>query len=518
MAWLCPCVFPEPGRGRPTGVSTQEDDEPTPIAGGQPPSSGSPEKQLEGFLAKKGGVKWKERWFELQGGQLRYYAEKGNPFPKSVYRLASDTSVGTLGADGLRFQVVFPGTGAIKLEAKTPEDCTMWMEGIEAAIRKLGHIVKVRIASKMFRNKLETFELPARYAISKRVSIGEGAYGMVVAASDTKTNTPVAIKKNINAFEYIEDAKRILREIRLMRALKHPNILSAHDLLQPISLEDFQDVYIVTELQTMDLHKVISRAKLDMRRIEYLVHQCLCGLNYMHSAGVLHRDLKPSNILVDDELGLKICDFGLSREEAEGQAKTREVVTLWYRAPELLLGHSNYNNRVDMWSMGLIIAEMFTKEPLLRGGSDAKQLMLTLRLVGTPEDDDLSFLEDKNTQDYVKALPQCREMAFDQVVPEASVTAHNLMQGLLTFDPRKRISAQEAIAHPFCETCRKPHLESTASQRVETADIESVSMDRRTIQRKMFEEICAFHSDQEQAISGSSDKSSAVALHDAAEV
>lgn len=194
--------------------------------------------------------------------------------------------------------------------------------------------------------------------------VGSGAYGFVVAADDVVAKKQVAIKKIANTFDNILDAKRILREIRLMRHFNHPNVVKLYDVIEPLCVEDFEDVYIVTELMSTDLQKILSsKAVLSMTQQKYLLYQILAGMNYINSANVLHRDVKPSNLLVDVRTcHLQICDFGLARavcfetitgEASNGmatylqdQADTSEVsslaeyteyvVTRWYRAPEIM--------------------------------------------------------------------------------------------------------------------------------------------------------------------------------------
>lgn len=184
----------------------------------------------------------------------------------------------------------------------------------------------------------EVFVLPKKYVIKKK--LGQGAYGCVAGGVDEEQGKPVAIKKVRNAFDDKTDAKRILREIRLMRSLSHPNVLSLHDLIRPSSLEHFNDVYIVTTRMDQDLQSIVfSKTPLSEDQTQWILYQCLAGLKYLHSAGVVHRDLKPANLLIDlESCDVKICDFGLSRiiEDAEAGAadgsegQTLYVVTRWY--------------------------------------------------------------------------------------------------------------------------------------------------------------------------------------------
>eukprot|EP00644_Phytophthora_capsici_P008489 jgi/Phyca11/506484/fgenesh2_kg.PHYCAscaffold_20_\ len=199
-------------------------------------------------------------------------------------------------------------------------------------------------------------------------AVGQGAYGCVIAASDTETGQALAIKNIPNAFNDLIDAKRILREIRLMRHLNHPNLVNLLDLLRPPTLQEFNDVYIVTDLMETDLHRVIhSNQSISDDHVQYFLYQMLVAINYVHSAEVLHRDLKPSNILVNSDCDLKLCDFGLARGiQGMDSGLTEYVVTRWYRAPELLLS-SKYDKQMDVWAIGCILAEMLGRRPLFPG-------------------------------------------------------------------------------------------------------------------------------------------------------
>ena len=157
-----------------------------------------------------------------------------------------------------------------------------------------------------------TFIVSKKYMFIKR--LGQGAYGVVCACLDTSTNKKVAIKKIPNAFEDLIDAKRIVREIKLLHFFEHPNIVNLVDIQKPEKETGFEDIYFATEFMETDLHKVIySKQKLTDEHIQYFIYQILCGTYYMHSADIVHRDLKPSNILVNKNCDVKICDLGLGR-------------------------------------------------------------------------------------------------------------------------------------------------------------------------------------------------------------
>ena len=221
-----------------------------------------------------------------------------------------------------------------------------------------------------------TFTLDTRYSMIRVV--GSGAYGVVISSNDSKTNKNVAIKMVPRAFNDEIDAKRILREIKLLKHLRHENIVGILDMMPPSvrCLEDFHDVYIVADLMETDLHRIIySKQKLSIDHVQYFIYQLLRGLKYIHSADVIHRDLKPSNLLVNSNCDLKICDFGLARGINQGQSEgkggtmllTEYVVTRWYRAPEIMLACHEYSKPIDIWSVGCIFAELIQRKPYFPG-------------------------------------------------------------------------------------------------------------------------------------------------------
>ncbi|KAK3227842.1 hypothetical protein Dsin_007704 [Dipteronia sinensis] len=208
------------------------------------------------------------------------------------------------------------------------------------------------------------FEVSRKYVPPMR-PVGRGAYGIVCAAVNSETREEVAIKKIGNAFDNRIDAKRTLREIKLLRHLDHENVIAIKDIIRPPMKENFNDVYIVYELMDTDLHQIIrSHQDLTDDHCRYFLYQLLRGLKYVHSANVLHRDLKPSNLFMNANCDLKIGDFGLARTTSETDFMTEYVVTRWYRAPELLLNCSEYTAAIDIWSVGCILGEVMTRQPL----------------------------------------------------------------------------------------------------------------------------------------------------------
>ncbi|KAH6825030.1 MAP kinase 4 [Perilla frutescens var. hirtella] len=296
------------------------------------------------------------------------------------------------------------------------------------------------------------FEVSSKYIPPLR-PLGRGAYGLVCAAVNKETKEEVAIKKIGNAFDNRIDAKRTLREIKLLRHLDHENLIAIKDIIRPPKREAFNDVYIVYELMDTDLHQIIrSDQVLTDDHCQYFLYQLLRGLRYVHSANVLHRDLKPSNLFLNANCDLKIGDFGLARTTSETDFMTEYVVTRWYRAPELLLNCSAYTAAIDVWSVGCIFAEIMTREPIFPGKDYVHQLRLITELLGTPDESSLKFLRSDNARRYVKQLPTFPKQNLAARFPNMSPLALDLLGKMLVFDPDQRITVDDALCHPYIST------------------------------------------------------------------
>ncbi|KAK4780187.1 hypothetical protein SAY87_016293 [Trapa incisa] len=329
------------------------------------------------------------------------------------------------------------------------------------------------------------FEVTAKYR-PPITPIGRGAYGIVCSVLNSETNEMVAVKKIANAFDNYMDAKRTLREIKLLRHLDHENVIAIRDVIPPPLRREFSDVYIALELMDTDLHQIIrSNQKLSeehckvfaltlhmtfefesskqsfpilTRRgyveldtgffLQYFLYQLLRGLKYIHSANVIHRDLKPSNLLLNANCDLKICDFGLARTNAENDIMTEYVVTRWYRAPELLLNSSDYTAAIDVWSVGCIFMELMNKRPLFPGKDHVHQMRLLIELLGTPTGSDLGFVRNEEARKYIQQLPKHPRQQLSSVFPHVHPLAIDLIDRMLTFDPSKRITGAYCFLFP----------------------------------------------------------------------
>eukprot|EP00245_Coleochaete_scutata_P009392 TRINITY_DN3079_c0_g2_i1.p1 TRINITY_DN3079_c0_g2~~TRINITY_DN3079_c0_g2_i1.p1 ORF type:complete len:405 (+),score=69.55 TRINITY_DN3079_c0_g2_i1:256-1470(+) len=342
------------------------------------------------------------------------------------------------------------------------------------------------------------FEVPAKYIPPIR-PIGRGAFGFVCSAINSETSEEVAIKKIGSAFDNRIDAKRTLREIKLLRHMDHENVIAIRDIIRPASLENFNDVYVVYELMDTDLHAIIrSQQQLTEEHCQYFLYQLLRGLKYIHSANVLHRDLKPSNLLLNANCDLKICDFGLARTTSETDFMTEYVVTRWYRAPELLLNCQRYTAAIDVWSVGCIFMELLNRQPLFPGRDYVHQLRLITELIGSPEESDLGFLQNENARRYLRSLPRYVQQAFPEKFPNMGPQALDLMQRMLVFDPSQRITVEESLNHPYLASLHDINDEPCCRYPFEF-DFEQSGFTEQHIRELIYEEALAFNPEPEAA-------------------
>mmetsp|Transcript_22643 Transcript_22643/g.49574 ORF Transcript_22643/g.49574 Transcript_22643/m.49574 type:complete len:526 (+) Transcript_22643:188-1765(+) len=287
--------------------------------------------------------------------------------------------------------------------------------------------------------------------------IGKGSYGVVCAAVDNLTGEKVAIKKIQNVFDNVADATRILREIKLLRLLKHPDVVEIKHILLPPDPRNFKDIYVVFELMESDLHTVIgANDDLTQNHHKVFLYQLLRGLSFIHQSGVLHRDLKPKNILANSNCKLKICDFGLARPVISDANTpvfwTDYVATRWYRAPELCgCFYGRYSQAVDIWSLGCIFAETLLGKPLFPGRDAVSQLQLITDLLGKPSQRVIERISNQKARQFLHAMPYKPQRPFESKFPMGDALALDLLRLMLSFDPAERPTAAEALAHPYFE-------------------------------------------------------------------
>lgn len=278
--------------------------------------------------------------------------------------------------------------------------------------------------------------------------IGEGTYGVVYKARNRETGELVALKRiRLNSEDEGVPCTAI-REIALLKELRHANIVRLYDVLHTEN-----KLTLVFEYLDHDLKRYMDErgGHLDIPTVKLFLAQLLRGVSYCHQKRVLHRDLKPQNLLINKRGELKLADFGLAR--AFGipvRSYTHEVVTLWYRAPDVLMGSRKYSTPIDLWSAGCIFAEMITGRPMFAGNSPNDQLVRIFKVLGTPNEGIFPGISE--LPGYKTDFPIYPSRPLPEVVPGLDAAGYDLLSRMLKFDPAQRITAAAALSHPFLES------------------------------------------------------------------
>jgi len=300
--------------------------------------------------------------------------------------------------------------------------------------------------------------------------IGHGSFGRVYKSiyKTKEGNTiDVAVKK-INIRNNEGFPLSAIREITILKKYIHPNIVKLIDtFVEKPKHNKRGNVSLVYEYAQHDLSSLIKeKVDFDMNCIKSIIYQILSGVKFLHDKYILHRDIKPANILITSQGQVKLADFGLSRffEKRKNQWKvyTNSVETLWYRAPELLMSECYYKTSVDLWSVGCVLAELFTKEPLFKEQNIPNQIKAILNMIGRPTKNELNryykINEGSNPTFIDSILPEEGEIAdFENKIIKLDKTGYlakdssalDLIKGLLTFDVKKRLSAEQALKHEY---------------------------------------------------------------------
>lgn len=282
--------------------------------------------------------------------------------------------------------------------------------------------------------------------------VGEGAYGIVMKCRNKETNEIVAIKKFKDGEEEIVQ-KSMLRELKVLKKLRHENIVQLKE-----SFRRKGKLYLVFEYVDRNLLEILEQYPngLDQNLVKRFIYQLCKSLIYIHNNEMIHRDIKPENILITNDLQVKVCDFGFTRSlPQKGGILTDYVATRWYRAPELLLGCSNYGKEIDFWAVGCIMGEITDGKAMFPSENELEQLYMIQKLFGTLP---------QNMLEMFSANPRFSGYKLDQVVkPETlerkyygklNKQAFSFMKALLKLDPRERLGGADVISHPYFEDMR----------------------------------------------------------------
>jgi len=345
--------------------------------------------------------------------------------------------------------------------------------------------------------------------------LGHGSYGHVCEALCLKNKKRVAIKNVPNIFNNGVNAKRLLREVCILRYMcGHKHIVELLHIIPPSKIECFNNLYIVEEFVDTDLAQLIASDQyFASQHIENFLHQILLRLKYIHTANIVHRDIKPANILVNSDCSLKICDFGLARGITENFTEhvlkprgwsseddekhspkrskadeeiTRHVATRFYRAPEIILVVQERDHllALDMWAVGCIMAELLdmikdncreysNRKALFPGESSyplshrdprawqnsSDQLIVIFSIIGTPSKSDIQSVPSSEAQRYLQNLKNRSPIDWRKRFPGASPKSLKLLRGLLRFNCKKRLTVEESLSHQYFKKIRRKEKE-----------------------------------------------------------
>ena len=335
-----------------------------------------------------------------------------------------------------------------------------------------------------------------RFIFQKKV--GQGAYGVVFKVIDKKTKEQVALKKLFGAFQDEVDSQRTFREVMLLQELNgHDNIIR---LLNVIKAENDLDLYLVFDYMEADLFNVIRANILQDIHKKFIIYQILKAIKFIHSADIIHRDLKPSNIFINSDCHVKLGDFGLARTLENnphmGTMVTEYVATRWYRAPEMILAGQNYGKPIDMWSVGCILYELLVGTPILPGKSTKDMIRMMFSVTGFP---------DRKEYNEVKKDCKIQQIEYDDLLQEKIKKKKNILQmvskfshdevaidlllKLLVFNPKKRLTAEQALEHPYVADFHIPEEEIVCDHKIKIPLDDNNKFTKEEYRQKLYDVI-----------------------------
>eukprot|EP00195_Chlamydomonas_chlamydogama_P001171 CAMPEP_0202920964 /NCGR_PEP_ID=MMETSP1392-20130828/77134_1 /ASSEMBLY_ACC=CAM_ASM_000868 /TAXON_ID=225041 /ORGANISM="Chlamydomonas chlamydogama, Strain SAG 11-48b" /LENGTH=358 /DNA_ID=CAMNT_0049614489 /DNA_START=48 /DNA_END=1124 /DNA_ORIENTATION=+ len=328
--------------------------------------------------------------------------------------------------------------------------------------------------------------------------LGISSSGVVCSAHDNITGERVAIKMIPNVFDNIAGATRTLREIKLLRLLRHNDVVGIKQILLPSNPRTFRDIFVVFELMQSDLHTIIgANDDLTHSHHKVLLYQLLRGIHFIHQSGVLHGDLKPKNILVNANCKLKICDFGLARPLINSNTPvfwTDYLARNCYRAPELLgCFYGHYPQAVDIWSIGCIFAETVLRQPLFPGRDAVSQLTHITDLLGKPSQRVVDGISNRTARAFLQAMPDKPRRPLESKFPMCEPLALDLLGQILSLDAADRPTAAEALGHPYFDGLPVAVQQEFVTTGMAHFDFELRRLDEAEVRHLIYSEILHYH-------------------------
>lgn len=271
----------------------------------------------------------------------------------------------------------------------------------------------------------------------------------------------------------------------------HENIIR---LLNVIKAENDKDIYLIFDFMETDLHTVIRANILEDIHKEYIIYQLLKALKFIHTAEIIHRDMKPSNLFINAECHIKIGDFGLARsvqqlKDGSQPVLTDYVATRWYRAPEILLGSTKYTKAADMWSLGCILAEILSGKPLFPGTSTLNQLSKVLEVTGKPSSEDIEAIQSNLAATMLESMPAVKTKSMKNMFANAPPAALDLLAKLLTFNPDKRITVEDALEHQYVSFFHRPEEEISCNRVIRIPMDDNKKYSVKEYRQKLYDDI-----------------------------
>ncbi|CDW74981.1 glycogen synthase kinase 3 [Stylonychia lemnae] len=309
--------------------------------------------------------------------------------------------------------------------------------------------------NKLVRIQYDKVDIQQTYTYQAQKIVGNGTFGIVYKATVTETGETVAVKK------VFQDKKFKNRELQILKELDHPNIIRMkHAFFTQGDKNDEVYLNIVMDFIPETVHRVRKHyQKIDQEMPKFLIKlysfQILRGIGYLHSMGIVHRDIKPLNLLVDPSCHiLKICDFGSAKKLLPGESNVSYICSRYYRAPELIFGNTSYDSKIDIWSIGCVIAELALGDILFKGDKPHSQLVEIIKKLGTPSEEQIKAMN-PNYKEF--KFPKVQQQSFAKIfMSKADNELMDLLGKMLVYDPKKRLNAYQALTHSYFDELRQP--------------------------------------------------------------